>query len=448
MSQPGRNILICFVLAATASMPVAADLSGRNGLSAAFGGEYQYISQEYYNAVLDTTTVDVIEVWQLNADKIDDFIFKTNLGYDFQNRVRKISIMGDLELSDDRILGRAEGFLQLGGYENRLKLFGKFESKSPSADNDNRVEEYDYFQVYLGGKKRLGAPVNVTFRTGFEKVSFGPRPSPAVDTSDSVFDYSAFYSYDYYMLSGRLGGDFILSEFVSELSWRFGYNHREVPDSGEADYDQYRFGLEYNYSGLPGIFSLEGEIEFRDYMQPEKADDFGALVFRGRASRSLGNKVELGGNLQSDWYWYRRPDVVNRDYLLVRGEINETTRLNGFGWGPLIRLEYRQENSLPNNEIELFSEGYGQWEAGIHADFFNRLALFLNGEITYGSRNYREEGGFLTSYRFWSVGLIANYSLFRNVSLNLIFDGHFEGHEIREDDTNLYLLSLGVTARI
>jgi len=448
LPQTGRNILICFVLAATAPVSVAANFSDRNGFSASFGGDYQYISQEFYNAVLDTTTIDFIETWQLNIDKINDFIFKTGLGYNYQKSVSKFNIIGDLELSGDRILGRTEGYYQLGDYNNRLKLFGKFESKSPSGGDDNRIEKYRYFQTYLNGRKRLSRPVSINFKTAFEQISFGGKPAAVVDSSDSLFGIPTFYSYDYSIISGWVGGDFILSEFTSELAWRAGYNHREVPDSGEACYDQYRFGLEYSYSSLNGTFSLEGEMEVRDYLQPLGADDFGALIFRGRASRTYGDRVELGGNFQSDWYRYNRPDIVNRDCLLIRGEVNETTRLNGFGWGPLVRLEYRREKALTDNEIESFPEGYDQWEAGIHTEFLNRVALFFNGEVTYGRRDYPEASGFQTSYNFWSVSLLADYSLFRNLSFNLMFDGSFEGHELREDNTNLYLLSLGVTARI
>jgi len=428
-------------------MSVAADFSGRDGFFASFGGEHQYISQEFYNAVLDTTTMDVIETWQLTSDKINDFIFKTNLGYNHQDYRSKSRIMGDMELSGDRFLARSEGFYQLGGYDNRLKLFGKFESRSPMGDNDNRTEAYRYFQTHLSGQKRLSHRISVDFKTGFEHVSFDKNAAVA-DSSDSLLSWPVFYSYDYSLLSTRLGGVFTLSEFTSELAWRAGYNHREVPDSGAADYDQYRGAIEYNYSSLGGVLSLEGELEFRNYMQPEKADDFLALIFRGRGTKTLADRVELETSLQTDWYRYRQPDFVNRDYLLVRGEIGELTRLDGWGLGPLFRLESRREKALSENEIASVSESFDQWEAGLKTEFFNLATLFFDGEVTYGSRDYRETGGYLTSYDFWSISLIGNYAISRNLSFNLMFDGLFEKHQIREDDANIYLLSLGVNARI
>lgn len=443
----GKSFLICSLITAAASISAAADISGNKGFFASFGGDYQYISQEYYNSILETANFDTIETWQLDQDEINDFIFRTNLGYDFRNLTNRLNILADFELSGDRLLGRSEGYFRLGGYDNNLKIFGKFESKSPSGDNENRIEEYTYYQTYLSGRKKLGKQVSLFFKSGYELIAFSGETEDAV-ADDGLATFKVFPNYDYSLLTGWVGGDFSLSEFTSEFSWRAGYGHRGVPDSAEAEYDQYRFDIEYNYFDFRGNINLQGEMEVRDYNQPQGRDDFSVFGFRGRYNRALSDRFEAGLFLLSDVYRYENPDVVNRNYALIRGELKGTLSINGFGWGPLTRLEYRNEEAMENVDFESFTGIYTQWEAGLHAEFLNKKALFFDGEATYGQRNYREEAGFLTSYDFWSVSFIANYSLFKNISLSFMFDGSFESHQVRENDTNLYLLSIGVNARI
>jgi hypothetical protein len=435
-------------MAATASMSVAADFSGSEGFIAAAGGEYQFISQEYFNAVLDTTSLDPVEIWRLNQERINDFIFRTSLGYGHKKESRRAHILTDLEVSQDRLLGRAEGFYQHGRNENHFRLFGKFESRLPSDDDLYRADEYVYYQTYFGGRRRLGNPVNLNFRIGYEQTIFSDiLPSDTVN-GDTTLESAVFFNYDYSLIFGWAGGEFVLSELTSELTWRAGYYHRQVPDSAEMGYNQYRFSLGYLYLGLKDLVSLDGEIEFRDYMQPLDRDDFWALNFRGRLSRSISAKFEAGMTFISDIYKFEKPDIVNQDYALLQGELDGTLRIRGFGWGPITKIEYRREESAEDNGISSISGSSRQWEAGMHMEFTGRGTLFFNADITLGHRKYLDEAAYLSSYNLWAISVIANYSLYKNISFNLMFDGTFERHQVEEDDTKLYFLLVGITARI
>jgi hypothetical protein len=435
-------------MAAAASTIVAADFSNKNGFWAGGGSEYQYISQEYFNVVFDTISLDIIETWRLDKDEINDFIFRTNLGYNLRNRSGRINLLADLEVSGDRLLGRSEGWGQIGGYENNLKIFGKFESKSPKNGSDYRVEQYNYYQAYLGGRKKLARPIGASFKVGHEIISFSnDRPDPAAE-KDTLVNSRIFPNYDYSLFSSWIGFDLSLSELTSELTCRAGYNRRSVPDSTKAGYEQYRFDLGYSYIGLGGIINLTGEIEIRDYNQPSDQDDFTVFGLQGYSTRSLGDRFELALTILSDFYQYKNPDFVNRDYLLIRNQLESTLKFGQLGWGPLIRLEFRNEWEPEDLEFGSFAETYNQWELGGHTNLFSLQTFFLNGEVTFGERNYREETDILSSYNFWSVSVLANYSIIKNLSINFMFDGTFESHQIREDDTSLSLLSVGVTARI
>ncbi len=436
-------------MAATASLSVAADFSGQKRFSAAFGGEYQFISQEYYlqdyEATLDTTNIDQIEIWKLDKDEINDFIFRTNLGYNFRAPSKRVNLLADIEFSGDRLIGRSEGSFRLGDYDNNLRLFGKFESKSPTGDNDTRIEEYTYYQTGLSGRRRLTDRVSLEFRAGFENVSFAGENDDSVLVDDSLIN--KFSNFDYSIFSAAIGGEFTISEFVSALTWRGGWKYRAVPDSTRAEYDQYRFDLGYTYFSLKTIISLDGEVEFRDYAQPNDTNDFSAITIKGRFSHNISDRFQAGMLLATDIYSYKKTDIINRDYTRYIAEAKGIYSLNGFGLGPLLRLESRSEAAVKDDIIDDFSETYSQWEAGIQAEFLDTRALFLDSELTYGRRNYREGEGFLSSYNLWSVSFLASYSIFKNLSVDGMFDGTFESHSDRNDDSNLYLLSIGVTAR-
>ena len=98
---------------------------------------------------------------------------------------------------------------------------------------------------------------------------------------------------------------------------RAGFYHRSVPDSSQAEYNQFRFDLGYSYFTMNGYLNLESDLEARDYNQPSGRDDFWSLTFRGNILRTLTPAIELGGAVYSDLYRYRKPDIVNRNYFLL-----------------------------------------------------------------------------------------------------------------------------------
>ena len=437
--------MILLHLAAAASISVAADFSGQRGFSAAFGGEYQFISQEYYNAILDTTNVDPIEVWRLDQDQINDFIFRTNLGYNYKTPTKGGYLLADMELSGDRLIGRSEGSFLLGNYNNNLKLLGKFETKSANGNTDYRVEEFTYYQAVLSGRRRLSDPVSLEFKTGFENVTFSDKNSVDDGGGDSLV--ATFLNFDYSLFSTAFGGEFTLSEFVSSLTWRAGWTYRAVPDSAAAEYDRFRLDLGYHYFSFKTVISLEGGVEFRNYAQPDGRDDFTEFAMRGRLSRDFDDRYRAGVLLSTDLYRYRSADVINRDYTRFVVEVNGAYRHNGLGAGPVLRWEERSEGALEDDIIESFSESYSQKEAGIQAEFLDTRALFMDAELTYGRRNYHEGEGLLSSYNLWSISLLASCSIFKNISVDGMFDGTLERHSEESDNANLFLLSIGVTAR-
>ena len=431
-----------FIFLAAAAPAVAANFYDNRGLSADAGLEYQLITQEYYNAVIDTTSLDPIENWILSKDEIDDFIFWTNIDYSYKSSGKLFDALADLEISADRFLGRAEGSYRLGDFDNNIKAYGKFENKTPLDDAKNRNDGYNYIQSYLKADRRLSSLISLNLKTSFETVFFDELDTARPGDSETT-SYRA-YNFDYSIFSARLGGELTLSEPARNIYWYGAVYHRHVPDSAEARYDDYRFNVEYSAFGINGYLSLEGEIRHKDYNQPDDQDDYTALDFRSRVSKTLDSEIKGSLAIIYENYWFKKPDIINRDYRLFRTELKVTQQISDLAIGPLVRFEFRDEEE---DESGYASESYGQWELGAATGFIGRSSLFFDAVTTYGKRDYQDKEGTLSSYTFVSVSLMANYALWKEISLNVIFDGDFESHEKAEDDSNLYLLTIGLRAR-
>jgi hypothetical protein len=436
------NRFALFILLAAAAPAVAADFYDNRGLSADAGLEYQLITQEYYNAVIDTTSLDPIENWILSKDEIDEFIFRTNIDYGYKNSGKLFNALTDLEISAHRFLGRAEGSYRLGDLDNNIKAYGKFENKTPLDDAKSRNDGYDYIQIYLKADRRLSSLICLNLKTGFETVFFDE-----LDTAESVdsetTSYRA-YNFDYSILSARLGGKLALPQPARNIYWYGAVYHRHVPDSAEARYDDYRFDVEYSAFGVNGYLSLEGEIQHKDYNQPDGQDDYTDLNFHSRLSKTLKSEIEGSLVLIYENYWFKKPDIINRDYRLFRTELKVMQQLSALTLGPLARFEFRDEDE---DESGYISESYSQWELGAAAGFIGKGSLFFDAVTTCGKRDYQGKNGTLSPYTFVSVSLMANYAIWKEILINIIFDGDFESHEKAEDDSSLYLLMAGLSAR-
>ena len=443
MASGPAHTSILAIVAFAAAATVAADFSDKNGFTVSAGGEYQYISQEFYRSVVDTMSTDIIETWRLDVDQIDEFIIKAMAGYNKRSSSSHFNLSTDAEVSTERFLGRAEGLYRLGDSDDNIKFSALVESKFPYDKVNELLEGYNFYEVSTKGKRRLGRIVTLEGKIGYERISF----TDATKDDSTIQRRTVFPVYDYAVLSGQAGGAFALSEFGHELSWFIAYRNRQVPDSTAANYDQYQVGIEYRHSGVSTMFDLAGEVEVKDYARPVGKGDFVAFTIHGRGAQEIGDKWETALVLGADIYRFDQPDLTNRDYLLLTGELEGSYRIGEVEGGPLVRIELRDEELLPAGAVEYFSEAFSQFEGGLQAGSTDFGGLFIDVETTYGRRNYRGGTSLLTSYDFVAVSLMGNYAITRYLSLSLMLEGEVERHQRKEDDANLYLFSGGVTAR-
>lgn len=432
-----RACLLTFLLLFQFSIGFGTGYSNHNGLATSAGLEYQRISQSYYDAILDTTKLDPIEVWQLARDNTSDLIFHSNVEYNRRTLRNHLNVNGDFEITGNRFLGRAEGYYVRGSYDRNIKLYGRYENKTPFDTIRISNDGYNYFQSYIRGVNRISSVVGLQARAGWEMVNFYPEKT--YSSNDLTVHYA---NHDYSILSGQVGADFGLLESGRELSCLVSYYHRLVPDSSSADYDDYRVSAEFDDIGTRSILNFETEFSFKDYSQVDGKDDYGSIYATGRFSHSF-NRYELSSYLKYDLHAYRKPDMGNRSYHVAILELKGLRKLGKVGVGPIAAGEVKQERA-----VDGISESYRQWEGGLGVSALDQVSLFCDAEATYGGRAFRNTtSSLLSSYHFISLSIMLNYSITRHISFSLLFDGNFELHHEKTDNNDLYLITAGITSR-
>lgn len=442
----GRILIIWLILT---GQIWGGELRNPSGLSFSSGVEYQLISQEFYSSIVDTAHIDLLENWALTQDKFDEFIFKTDLRYRYKSESKRLNLATDVELSRKRWISRAESFYQMGNLSKGLRLYAKFENKSSFEDDSYYNQGYRLIQTNLRGICPLTSQISIGIRPKFEYVYFKKLNSPAEFLTDQSGSVSTFQNKDYNIAGAELFGDIKLSEFSRVIDWSVSYNHRDVPDSILAAYNQFLFRLGYSSFGYQGSFILETSFELKDYAQFNNREDFTAFELSAVANRNLGEKYEGGFIMQFNSYGYKSPDIIYRDHYRIRPEIRLIRKIGNWGIGPEFIFECYSESLTEdyNSLSGLKNENYSHWEAGILVNYMNFNDIFLNSGISLGERYYPDDLIILSSYSLISGTIMADISITGNISINLNADFNFERHEVKEDNMTLYLLSASINSR-
>lgn len=395
--------------------------------------EYQVISQKYYQSVIDTSTLDPIEFWQSSRDEVNEMIVRSFLGYQRRRPQSVFDLTATGDLSASRFLGGGELSWNRVRADSRLTLFGRFENRSPMGDDDDNYRNgYNHLRTSLSGAKRVSPGLRLTSRAGYEVIAYQSRPAAA----DSTPFFS--YLYDYSLLTGEIG-----AEIGRGLTARFLYAHRRVPDSAAAGYDGYRGRMELARYWPSLGFTLTGEIEAKAYPQPGERSDFWAGHLGLIGLSDLGREMEASFSVVFHDYRYGRPELASQDYRLGLVGLKVTRTLAGLDVGPVARFEFRDETP-----VDGVSDDYHQWEAGVAVGAAGWGDFILDGELTAGSRLYRDESDGLTSYNLVSASLITVGRIWKNLSATVIFDGLFERHARNQDDVDYLLSSIGISCRL
>lgn len=414
------------------------------GLSTSFGLEYQLISQRYYNIVIDTGAVadDYLEFWRVTREDISDFLVSTVIGYTTLTEKHRLGILTDMEISTDRFLGRAEGNYRIGDASRNVWFHGRFESKAPFDEQDKNVDRYTDFEGVLRSNYRLSSILGLKARFGIETVNFDENRF-GTDSTDSLIDFSTtYYGNDFVISSAQAGAVWSLDDWGRTIEWDVTFRHRTVADSATANYDDVRAAARYNGFSGSGYVTAAVEYQDKNYAQPFGEDDYQALRSDFRLRRFF-DTFELKSDLQWELFKFRTPDIVNRDFRLYDTRLAVTRRFGEFAVGPVGRIAYRDEDNL-----DLGAEEYLEAAGGAEMNLLGAGSAFFSGELLFGKRDYRARDPLVSSYRFVSIAVIGTYRVGRWIDFTLLFDGDFESHDVAEDDSNLILVSAGLSVKL
>ncbi|MEE8405502.1 MAG: hypothetical protein V3S17_08930 [candidate division Zixibacteria bacterium] len=379
---------------------------------------YDFISQEYF---LDSVTTDsTLSLWQLKTDYLDELRGRISFRYWSGDR-RELELQSSFEQSNElfRIRLFADWRPKLGN--NKLGISAELERR----DRYKGVSKFG--DSYLFGYTRAFIKIPVSAKVT-SKIQF---------MSEFVrFDSTSEFSFDYYRFGPKIGLTKSFAGF-SFLDVNLFLVARQVPDSAELDY--LNFGLDGSFFGLmeSGDFDLYARFERKDYSRADKQDDHFRIDFDNRGKINIGGNSIMRIELSSDFVFYSPDDQVNFDYnrhllALLAGYQKD-------GWevaiGPEFGLLLEQEGSL--NTVENYFEIGGR----IDLELLKAGRFFGSVESILGYRNLKIEDQLQTNFVYERITTIGNFQLGNGLNLNWLFSAEWEWHDLRQENSQIFLLS-------
>ncbi|MFQ5606478.1 MAG: hypothetical protein ACE5GA_00920 [Candidatus Zixiibacteriota bacterium] len=411
-----------------------------------FGTSYDYISQTFYTAMLDTATDSIDAASKLNQEYLNQpGIF---VGVELQPfRDQRLTVQGYAEQSRDYLRGRLSSQLALRGAVDRLSGDIWLETRQR---NRGAREVGDEFIL---GRGRLKWSRNV---------SPGVRPFVALqgEFNDLSEDdtISSVFSSGYQKASGQAGVEFEIGRF-DRLMVGGTVETRNVPDDRALEYDLLR--LEVEYTGFSGgsFYSLEASIDRRDYNPLGNANDqsWGRLGATGQFD--LGKELTLDPRFSLEVIDYTTDtSFFNLDQTLATVELRLLRRwgMTTVGLGPRFQrqgqsdpLQVQTLNAITAvtavTQSEDLSESYSEFGAVATLEYFKIGTIMLTLENQLGSRTVDAANAFQSDYWFDRVSLFSSLDIAAGLKLDLIGSIEWESHDQPSDDNAFYLLNSSLT---
>ena len=403
---------ICLAVAAICQSPEASNFEIKTSLG------YDFISQEYF---LDSVSTDSsLSLWQLKTDYLDELRGRLSFRY-WSGEQRELELQSSYEQSDGifRIRFFSDWRPRLG--KNKLGITAELERR----DRYKGVSQFGDSYLFGYTKAFIKIPVSAKVTSKIQFMSEFVR-----------FDSTSEFSFDYYRFGPKIGLTKSFESF-SFLDVNLFLVARQVPDSAELDY--LNFGLDGSFFGLldGGDIDLYARFERKDYSRPDKQDDHFRFDFDGRGKINLRGNSIMRIELRSDFVFYSPEDQINFDYNRHLLAILAGYEKGGWGvaLGPEFGLLLEQEGSL--NTVENYFEIGGK----IDLELLKAGRFFGSLESTLGYRNLKIEDQFQTNFIYERINTIGNFQLGNGLSLNWLFSAEWEWHDLRQDNSQIFLLS-------
>jgi len=359
-----------------------------------------------------------------HIEYISSFKGLVNLSYK-PLKGRKLELRGNYEQADDFLKTRAYGGFRPKFGLWQLDIAGDIETRSVTGDSTDFGESYWRMDMRTKLKCPISSSMKAYVQGRAEKVDFAAGSQ---------------ISYDYSLLSGKLGLEKTMADFTY-LQANFSLSKRKVPTSSDLDY--LAAGLNLYFTGLypGGEFDVAASVISKDYDLANNDRDYCRMLLDGRGKLYLASTVFTKPMLELEQTYFDPDDPINNNYgrrelaLLAGFE----TYLLSLAVGP------RAEHFGRDGSDELLDETYleigGRLDFSIQTDFKKAMQLFLIFDGEAGRRDYKYPGDFLSDFYFQRLDLIGTLFLSPNLTFNLLTSAEWEWHELEQDDSRLYLVS-------
>lgn len=406
-----------------------------------FGTSYDYISQTFFVATLDSASDSIDAASKLNQEYLNQpGLFGSVILRPFRDE--RIRLAGYVEQSRDYLRGRFSSQLRLRGAQDRLS--GNFWLETRLRTNGAR-EIGDEFVLGRGRLKwshNLSKKVRpfVAFRAEFN------------DLKDDDTSLSAF-STGYQKFGGQAGIEFEVGRF-DRLQLAGTLESRKVSENKSLEYNLMR--LEAEYSGFSGgsFYMVEALFDRRDYDSSGNANDQNWLRLSGSGQFDLGGNFALEPRISFEAIDYALDtSSFNLDQNLTTLELRLLRRwgLTSLSFGPRFqRLDQSEPlpvaaSVLSLTDTEDLSESYSEIAAIAAFEYFKLRRIMLTVENQLGSRNVEISNDFQSDYWFDRVSIFSSINIFSALKLDLIGSIEWEWHDQATDDNAFYLLNSSLT---
>jgi len=390
---------------------------------------YEFVSQEFF---LDSITgsTDALSVQTaLKTTYLDD----VKGGLDFRFRPlgdRRIELRSQVEQTPEFLRG---------------KLFADFRPRW----NSSRLElnyELDLRSRYNGLHEAGDNYVYGHYRGKWTE-TLDEQVSGWLDISGDFvnFDSTSDLSYDQYRFGGKTGLLFTFEDF-SMLDLGVFYRLRRVPDSTGLDYESY--GFESSLLGFLGRHELDlsTRLERRDYNQRRSEDDFWLWELDSRSKIRFARHLFLFPQGEFELNVYDSTDLVTYSYWQLRGQLPlgfQGSRLT-VSLGP----EVEWQTDLSSDSLQ----GDDYFEAGlaVQLDFLDISKLFLTAESILGHRFLKNQSAenLQTDFTYERLNIISDLKIMGGLSLNVLFSGEWEWHDLAEENNLILLLNTALSYKL
>lgn len=393
------------------------------GLQFKAGLGYDFLSHEYF---FDSLLVDTLEAGLATTTTfLDDFKGQLNLSY-APDSLGRLVLRANYEQTSEMLRVKFYGDSKIKWQNYSLEWKNEVDWRSRYREDKKPGDSYIYGQ----SRTRFNLSINDMLLSWWQ-VSF-----------DFVrFDTLSSYNFNHYRLGGKAGLAKTFDDF-SFLDFSLFVLHRRVPDSLALNY--LSAGCEGSFFGFYEKSELDIflRLEHRNYNKPDNLDDYYRCELDSRHKITVLKDFYARQELELELAFFDERDLINQDYTRFSPTVQAGIQLGDIGlWlGP--KFEYLAEQEKDYLES---TESYLEYGLKADIDIIRAGCFFGTAESLTGYRNLKYENDLQSNFSFERLNLIADWNFYKSFNFNVLFSAEWEWHGNKAENSQIFLLSSGLS---